>query len=635
MASAVLANFVYCLVLIPNSINMRKLLLFCMALAIPFLMDGQVRWDGGAGTTNWQDAMNWDTDMVPAAGSLVEFASNVTITGTVPNIPAQIKVISNNNLSLDLDITVGDGLVDQHGIIIQSNSSLSIVSNNTVTVNAPMTRHGLVIFTGATNAAFIVQNNAVLDIIQADQGIRNTSPTGIITNNGTINISNTIGDGVKVIDGSFTNAGSLDIMGAGGDAIDIEGTFDNTGDLSIDVLNSGATLNDGIHVESGSFNNVGTIDINIPGTLASGDNAIQVFSGASFENFGTIDLMGGLNARRIFIEGSFVNSIGGELNLGNDRMRINDGSFTNNGLLTSSYASGSAIWLPNAGMGTATNNGFFAYTSGAFAGGPGTSTNNGINLNNPIETFLDAGGSCNVDIAEAPYEWYDGATLVGTSDASGMLSLSMNTLSSDPAVLTNGLTGVTIIVQNVCAEALPIELVFFSAKPFNQLVRVEWQTAAEINNDYMAIERSGDGRTFKEIGRLRGAGNSNVMHYYSFDDHNPLPGRSYYRLRQVDFDGTATLSATVAVEIKVKQEIRAYPNLLKKGQPFTVEVSEEISEGELQFLLFDQTGKQIQLEKISKGNIQECLTQDLAAGLYFLNVKGNNFTWKERLLIVE
>ena len=210
--------------------------------------------------------------------------------------------------------------------------------------------------------------------------------------------------------------------------------------------------------------------------------------------------------------GDVINELGGELNMGDGRIELNSGAtLTNNGLISSSDGGSGILFAPTAT--SATNNGFFDYTnSNVFArgAGPPKVTDNGIDLNDSSETTIDAGGGNTVTIANASYEYFEGANSVGTSDAMGEITFSM-TLSGDPAFITNGLTGVTIKVENLGMSALPITLTSFTAKPKGDQVMVEWETATELNNDYMAVERSADGRRFDEIGRVQGAGNSNTL----------------------------------------------------------------------------------------------------------------------------
>src|SRR5690606_33828567 len=109
--------------------------------------------------------------------------------------------------------------------------------------------------------------------------------------------------------------------------------------------------------------------------------------------------------------------------------------------------------------------------------------------------------------------------------------------------------------------ALPITLLAFDAKPFGGMVELKWTTASEIGNAYFTIERSGTGELqFDSIAVVTGAGDSrNIRHYQAFDRH-PLPGVSYYRLRQTDFDGQTTTSNVVRVENSGLPSISLYPN---------------------------------------------------------------------------
>ncbi|MFW5663557.1 MAG: G8 domain-containing protein, partial [bacterium] len=96
---------------------------------------------------------------------------------------------------------------------------------------------------------------------------------------------------------------------------------------------------------------------------------------------------------------------------------------------------------------------------------------------------------------------------------------------------------------------LPVEWLSFTAQPEGGEVLLHWQTATETNNDYFTVLRSSDGEHFHPLGRLYGAGNSNQVNSYTFSDVTPLPGVSYYRVRQTDFDGQYDYSETLAVEV--------------------------------------------------------------------------------------
>jgi hypothetical protein len=112
------------------------------------------------------------------------------------------------------------------------------------------------------------------------------------------------------------------------------------------------------------------------------------------------------------------------------------------------------------------------------------------------------------------------------------------------------------------SSTLPIELISFDAYLTNGTVALEWQTASELNNDYFTIERSSNGVDFEPIMNVDGAGNSNHIINYFETDYSPLAGTSYYRLRQVDFDGTETFSEmkTIKTYDVLATEMNLYPN---------------------------------------------------------------------------
>jgi hypothetical protein len=97
--------------------------------------------------------------------------------------------------------------------------------------------------------------------------------------------------------------------------------------------------------------------------------------------------------------------------------------------------------------------------------------------------------------------------------------------------------------------ALPITLISFTGDNDKGNVRLNWQTASEINNDYFIIDKSTDGIHWNEFRRVSGAGNSTSILTYEEYDILPNPGVNYYRLTQVDFNGESETFNVVAVDI--------------------------------------------------------------------------------------
>lgn len=102
----------------------------------------------------------------------------------------------------------------------------------------------------------------------------------------------------------------------------------------------------------------------------------------------------------------------------------------------------------------------------------------------------------------------------------------------------------TSLTATVDPSTFPIELLSFSGEALSvNLIQLEWITTNEVNNDGFSLERSNRGQIFQEIGWIGATSTPEIQNRYTFDDINVRPGQSYYyRLKQVDLDGTFSYS---------------------------------------------------------------------------------------------
>lgn len=110
---------------------------------------------------------------------------------------------------------------------------------------------------------------------------------------------------------------------------------------------------------------------------------------------------------------------------------------------------------------------------------------------------------------------------------------------------------------------LPVTLVSFNAKEQNGKALLTWVTSSEINNSHFDVERSTDGKTFTKVGEVAGSGNSNTVKTYRFVDELTNAKVTYYRLKQVDFNGDFTYSNIINLNSKglnATSTISIYPN---------------------------------------------------------------------------
>ncbi len=111
---------------------------------------------------------------------------------------------------------------------------------------------------------------------------------------------------------------------------------------------------------------------------------------------------------------------------------------------------------------------------------------------------------------------------------------------------------------------LPVELISFTVSQISDLAVLKWVTASESNNDYFEIQKSMNGKDFSVLGNVEGSGNSSKRIDYTFTDKNLNSGLNYYRLKQVDYDGTTTLSNVILLNAVVNSEgFKIYPNPTK------------------------------------------------------------------------
>jgi hypothetical protein len=145
-------------------------------------------------------------------------------------------------------------------------------------------------------------------------------------------------------------------------------------------------------------------------------------------------------------------------------------------------------------------------------------------------------------------------------------------------------------------SALPVEFLFFDAKEKAGKVELTWATAMELNNDFFEIQRSTDGLNWEALEKVDGFGTTKQQQDYIAYDQNPKGGLNYYRLKQVDYDGTVDYSDVRQVAINGNNaqplEITSiYPN------PFTDFISVDLkspNDGNAQLQLFNSSGVLLQ-----------------------------------------
>ncbi len=185
--------------------------------------------------------------------------------------------------------------------------------------------------------------------------------------------------------------------------------------------------------------------------------------------------------------------------------------------------------------------------------------------------------------------------------------------------LNSGINGTCVICPG---SPLPVELKNFSASVENNEAVLTWETSSELNNSFFNIERSLDGQHFSTIGIVDGKGTTNATNFYEFIDKRSLSGETYYRLKQVDFDGQFEYSNIVSTKIQDSSSdliLAVSPNPVNKNAIVSLRENIDLNST---LELITSSALVIKTFKLNPtSNSLEINLEGIAEGIYFLSVK--------------
>jgi len=186
---------------------------------------------------------------------------------------------------------------------------------------------------------------------------------------------------------------------------------------------------------------------------------------------------------------------------------------------------------------------------------------------------------------------------------------------------------------------IPVELVSFNASVSNNNVDLRWITATELNNKGFEVQRKAEGSSYEALSFVNGSGTSTEVKAYTYTDVVSQAGKYYYRLKQVDFDGTFEYSNEIEVEVV------ALPGQYVLGQnypnPFnpTTSIIYSIPEaGQVTLSIFNLLGEKVvdlvNEVKESGTHAVNFNASSLSSGtyIYTLNVNGKSISKKMALI---
>lgn len=173
---------------------------------------------------------------------------------------------------------------------------------------------------------------------------------------------------------------------------------------------------------------------------------------------------------------------------------------------------------------------------------------------------------------------------------------------------------------NACTSGsiLPVELGSFSANYNNNQIELKWQTLSELNNNRFEVEHSRDGYHFQSVGTVEGAGTITEAKNYFYFHRLSISGTHYYRLKQVDTDGTFEYSNVVGVIVDNGGQLSIYPNPAKD----VIYVQQDELDGTSNFQLMDALGRKLNTSMSGNAGLYEIkLPTGLPKGTYWLKVE--------------
>jgi hypothetical protein len=202
-------------------------------------------------------------------------------------------------------------------------------------------------------------------------------------------------------------------------------------------------------------------------------------------------------------------------------------------------------------------------------------------------------------------------------------------------------TGNPSVILYTDNNGVPVELVSFNAEVENNNVLLSWITATEINNLGFEVERKTDNEDWRTIGFVEGKGTTTeIQNYYYTDDlFGVTASKFYYRLKQIDYDGTFEYSEIIEMEVGIPTEFsleQNYPN------PFNPTTKINFQIPELCFVtlkVYDVLGSEIATlvngEKAIGTYELTWYAEQFPSGIYFYKLQSGPFVETKKMILLK
>ncbi len=219
-------------------------------------------------------------------------------------------------------------------------------------------------------------------------------------------------------------------------------------------------------------------------------------------------------------------------------------------------------------------------------------------------------------------------------------------INTDGSVVRDGwyVDDVGIIIYQI----VPVEMLTFSASAQSNSVELKWATASEMNNRMFEIQRADanagqNNLKWETIGFVEGKGTTTERTDYSYTDKSPVNGISYYRLKQIDFDGTYRILNAEMVEYNLIKNYSLEQNFPNPFNPSTVINYSIPTAGHVKLTVYNLLGSEVAVlvnEHKDAGNYStefstENLKNNLGSGVYIYTLKAGSFTQTRKMVVLK
>ncbi|HKB84523.1 MAG TPA: M14 family zinc carboxypeptidase [Ignavibacteriaceae bacterium] len=192
---------------------------------------------------------------------------------------------------------------------------------------------------------------------------------------------------------------------------------------------------------------------------------------------------------------------------------------------------------------------------------------------------------------------------------------------------------------------IPVELNSFTVNTEDESVLLNWQTATETNNKGFEIQRAAGTQhnaQFKTIGFIQGNGTTTEISRYNFNDNSPLQGKSIYRLKQIDFNGTFRVYGPIEVDYRGVTEYALSQNYPNPFNPSTIIKYAMPQAGNVEIKIYNLLGAEVatlvnEYKEAGKYSVEfstENLAAKIGSGVYFYSIKTGSYVKTRKMMLL-